>query len=99
MNLSKIRRIFLIGYVAAMLVKAFSFIKNNPTIKSFSCVVINFLQIGFISLTILFIFFRQFFLHALLNNYGDIYSAYDESLFVKISYLYLIIDNGNNNNF
>lgn len=42
------------------------------------------MQIGIISLGILLIFFKNFFFHALLTDYGKMYSAYDAPLIVKI---------------
>lgn len=73
----------IIGFVAVLAIKALAaFIKKQTTIRK---TVINFLIIGGISLGILLLFFRPFFLHALLTDYGTMYSAYDAPLSAKIS--------------
>ncbi len=76
---------FIIGFVVAMMIKALAVLiveKNTQTLKS---IVVNFLQIGITSLGILLLFFREFFLRALLTNYGYMYSAYDGTLAYKVS--------------
>lgn len=43
-------------------------------------VVCDFIQIGAVSVAILMLAFARFFFHALLTNYGAMYSAYDAPL-------------------
>ena len=78
---------FIIGYVVAMLVKAISVTIEDRNARTLTSIIINFLQIGTISLGILLIFFRQFLWHALTTNYGEMYSAYDATLSQKINSL------------
>lgn len=78
---------FLIGYVVAMTVKALAIVISDKRIHSLKNIVINFLQIGLVSLGILLILFPHFFFHALLTNYGEMYSAYDTPLAEKINSL------------
>lgn len=73
---------FLIGYAAAMLFKAVIAIKQKKNITKSA--IINLLEMGLMGASILLIFFRKFFLHALLTNYGAMYSAYDASLENKL---------------
>ncbi len=80
---------FLIGFVIAMLIKAITVVIQTRNLNIIKSVVFNFLQIGGVSFGILFFCFRQFFLHALLTNYGEMYSAYDAPLMTKINTLAL----------
>ena len=73
----------LIGFVAFLLVKAVFALVRKPSDRK--KVLLNFLIIGGVSLGILLLFFRDFFLHALLTDYGSMYSAYDAPLKSKIS--------------
>ena len=76
---------FLIGYAVAMLVKGiYTLLKNHSSARS---VVVNFIEIGTFSIAVLMLFFRRFFLHALLTNYGEMYSAYDAPLSQKVQRL------------
>lgn len=78
---------FIIGFVAAMIVKAIFVVAKEKNSEIFRSIIINFLMIGGVSLGILLIFFREFFLHALLTNYGEMYSAYDAPLSTKFVFL------------
>lgn len=74
---------FIIGYVAAMFVKAIYELYFNRSFVMVKQIFINFLLIGGISFGILLVAFRHFFLHALLSNYSYMYSAYDAPLVTK----------------
>lgn len=75
---------FLIGYVCALLIKAGFAYYYNRRAKMLKTIIINFFQIGGISLAILIIVFPHFFFRALLTNYGEMYSAYDAPLIDKL---------------
>lgn len=75
---------FLIGYVCALLIKAGFAYYYNRRAEMLKTIIINFFQIGGISLAILIIVFPHFFFHALLTNYGEMYSAYDAPLIDKL---------------
>lgn len=75
---------FIIGFIIAMLIKAFSVIIKDRSLNTIKIILYNFLLIGGISLSILFVFFRQFLFRALFTNYSNIYSAYNAPLPTKI---------------
>ena len=76
---------FLIGYAVAMLFKGAEVVwRDRSALKR---VVINFCELGILGLSTLLLFFRKFFLHALLTNYGEMYSAYDAPIQHKIQTL------------
>ena len=78
---------FIVGYVAAMLIKAiFSPSKDNKD-KSFKNILINFFEISGISLGILLFLFPKFLFHALLTDYRSMYSAYNTSFLNKLGSL------------
>ena len=73
----------IIGFVAVLAIKAGAALTGKAsTIRT---TAINFLLVGGISLGILLLFFRPFFLHALLTDYGTMYSAYDAPFRIKIA--------------
>lgn len=76
---------FIIGYVVMLLVKAIVAFVEEKNKKTFINIVINFALIGGISLGVIFLFFKDFFLAALLNNYGAAYSAYDAPVAQKVA--------------
>lgn len=78
---------FIIGFVVAMLVKAVLVIIEEKSVINLKNIILNFLMIGGVSLGVLLIFFREFFLHVLFTNYGEMYSAYDAPLSTKLVYL------------
>ena len=75
---------FIIGYVVVMLVKAVAVMLADGSIKSIKAIVVDFLMIGTISIGLLLLFFRRFFLHALLTDYAQLYSAYNGTLSGKV---------------
>lgn len=75
---------FLIGYVIAMLIKAGFTYYYNRRGEVLKTIIINLIQIGGVSLAILIIAFPHFFIHALMTNYGQMYSAYDAPLVEKL---------------
>lgn len=75
---------FLIGYVCALLIKAGFVYYYNRRAEMLKTIIINLFQIGGISLAILIVGFPHFFFHALLTNYGEMYSAYDAPLIDKL---------------
>jgi hypothetical protein len=75
---------FLIGYVCALLIKAGFAYYYNRRAEMLKTIIINFIQIGGVSLAILIVAFPHFFFHALLTNYGEMYSAYDAPLIDKL---------------
>ena len=78
---------FIIGYVLALTVKAIIIIIEDRGLKNLGKIFLNFFIIGGTSIGILLLFFRQFFLHALLTDYGNMYSAYDAPFSIKIQTL------------
>lgn len=69
---------FIIGYVAAMLLKAVvTYFKNKSSLKS---IITNFFIITGISITLLLVFFPHFLIRALTQNYTEMYSAYNACL-------------------
>lgn len=69
---------FIIGFVAAMLLKAVVvYFKDNTSLKSIRS---NFFIITGISITLLLVFFPRFFIRALIQNYAEMYSAYNACL-------------------
>lgn len=76
---------FLIGYAVAMLLKGAEVVRRDR--GAIKRVVINFCELGTLGLAMLLLFFRKFFLHALLTNYGEMYSAYDAPIQHKIQTL------------
>lgn len=74
---------FIIGFVVAMLIKAFAVMILDKRI--WKTITADFLIIGGCSLSIFLILFRDFFLHALLTDYGFMYSAYDAPLSQKVA--------------
>lgn len=75
---------FLIGYIFALSIKALSDFVTHKRIEN---IVRNFLQIGIVSLGILWIFFNSFILHAITTDYAKIYSGYDAPITQKIACL------------
>ena len=78
---------FIIGYVVAMLIKAAFAYAQDQSKESLKAIFFNFLQIGLVSIVILTVAFTHFFFHALLTNYGAMYSAYDAPLKEKLQSL------------
>lgn len=74
----------IIGYVAALAVKAMVVLIQDRGWKALRSIILNFLMIGVVSLGLLFLCFREFVLRALLNNYSESYSAYSGSMSGKI---------------
>lgn len=78
---------FIIGFVAALIVKALAEFFMQREKRIFIKILQNFLLIGGVSLGLLLLLFRDFVLHALLTNYGEMYSAYDAPLSSKMAAL------------
>lgn len=75
---------FIIGYVAALVVKAAALLWKERDRGAFVCVAKHFCIIGVVSIGALMIYFRQFLLRALVTNYGEMYSAYNAPLLKKV---------------
>jgi len=75
---------FVIGYVVALGVRAVSVLIACKSLKPMKAIVVDFLMIGGISLGLLLLFFRGFFLHALLTDFGQMYSAYNGTIRGKV---------------
>ena len=75
----------IIGYVAALAVKAVAVLIEDKGWKSLRPIVVNFLLIGLVSLGLLALCFGKFLLRALLTDYSDMYSAYSGSLAGKLA--------------
>lgn len=75
---------FIIGYVAALAVKAAVLLWKERDRGAFLCVVKHFCIIGGVSIGALLIYFRQFLLRALMTDYGEMYSAYNAPLLRKV---------------
>lgn len=74
---------FIVGYVAALAVKACALLWKKRTLRTLGRVVGHFGAIGGVSVGVLLIFFNQFFVHALSTDYGEMYSAYNAPFFEK----------------
>ena len=73
---------FIIGFVTAMLFKALVvYLKDKTSLK---IVIKNFFIIVGISIGLLLLLFPRFFIRALIQNYADMYSAYNCDLASKI---------------
>ena len=75
---------FIIGYVAALGIKAFLAVYKKRTVNVMKMVILHFMVIGGISLGIFAIFFRQFLVRALFTDYKSMFSAYDASYSAKM---------------
>lgn len=75
---------FIIGYVAALAVKACDLLWKKRTLRTLGRIAGHFGVIGGVSVGVLLIFFNQFFIHALSTDYGEMYSAYDAPFFEKL---------------
>ena len=76
---------FNVGYVLALAIKATYVMIEDKSIKNIKKIVINFLIIGGVSIGILLILFKKFFISALLNNFSIEYSAYDAPISKKLA--------------
>lgn len=75
---------FIIGFVAALVVRACVLLWKNRTLRTLGRVAAHFGAIGGVSVGVLLVFFNRFFLHALSIDYGEMYSAYDAPFFEKL---------------
>lgn len=78
---------FVIGYVFALgILSLWQLFADRPrsTGKGLLQITGNFALVGCTDLFILLAFFRQFLLHALFTNYGDMYSFYDSAWKIKL---------------
>ncbi len=75
---------FIIGYVAALVVKAAVLLWKERNRGAFICAAKHFCIIGGVSIGALLIYFRQFLFRALATDYGEMYSAYNAPLLKKV---------------
>lgn len=75
---------FIIGYVAALVIKAAALLWKERDRGAFLCVVKHFCVIGGVSIGALLVYFRPFLLRALVTDYGEMYSAYNAPLLRKV---------------
>ena len=78
---------FIVGYVAALAVRAACVLIAEKSLRPLKAIAVDFLMIGGISIGFLLLFFREFFLHALLTDFGQMYSAYSGRFVSKVTEL------------
>lgn len=78
---------FNIGYVAGLSIKAIELLIKKRNVSALKRVIFHFVVIGGLSLGILMLFFRTFLMRAVFTDYRGMYTAYDASIFVKITKL------------